>query len=127
MFLKYSQLVGKLFTELWNNKQSADFFVLLKTIGCSLMLVLSIILIILLTVFVIAGPYKFYGFFLSNINKTLTDELSKANPDIENVHKLNKKVRNRKIAFWSLLIFVYLPIMVPTVLYLLNLITGGIL
>lgn len=126
MFIKYTKLVSQLFTTIWSQNDHVAVTAWLQAIGYSLMIALSVVLIIAVTVGVFFGPYKCHAIFIDKPKQLWYAELTKKEPDNPDLLKtMPKKIRTRQSIYWGVLLFVYIPIAIPTVLFLLSVITGG--
>lgn len=126
MFIKYTKLVSQLFTTIWSQNDHVAVTAWLQAIGYSLMIALSMVLFIAVTVGVFFGPYKCHTLFIDKPKQIWYAELAKKesdNPDL--LKTMPKKIRTRQTIYWGVLLFVYIPIAIPTVLFLLSIITGG--
>lgn len=125
MFLKYAKLINQLFTETWKTHETVDVSLWLQTLGYSLMLALSIALLIVVVLFVIGGPYKINQWLIGKPKAALVEELSKEKGDKDKIAKYKKSIKVRQWIYWLLFGFAYVPIAIPTALFLLSVITGG--
>lgn len=125
MFLKYAKLIGKLFTDTWQTHETVDVSLWLQTLGYSLMLALSVALLIALILFVIGGPYKINQWLIGKPKAILVEELTKREADQNKIAQYRKSIKVRQWIYWLLFGFIYIPVAIPTALFLLSVITGG--
>lgn len=121
MFTWYKDLIEKLFSAVFEKSgEVVSFLDYLSVIGFSLLLVLAFLLVLALLGSAVAGPFFGYRKMLAGVQKSVAefDETS----DLATFQTLRRRLWTRRILFWGLFVFLYLPIAIPTVLYVLSLI-----
>lgn len=121
MFAWYKDLIERLFSAVFEKSgEVISFLDYLSVIGFSLLLVLAFVLTLSLLGGTVAGPFFGYRKMLASVKKSM-DEFDE-NSDLATYQTLKRKLWTRRITFWCLFAFIYLPIAIPTVLYILSLI-----
>lgn len=123
MFAWYKDLIEKLFSAVFEKSgEVISFLDYLSVIGFSLLLVLVFVLTLALLGSAVAGPFFGYRKMLAGVKKSM--EEFNENSDLTAFQTLKRKLWTRRITFWCLFAFIYLPIAIPTVLYIISLITN---
>lgn len=123
MFAWYKDLIEKLFSAVFEKSgEIISFLDYLSVIGFSLLLVLVFVLTLSVFAGAVAGPFFAYRKMLAGVKKSM-EEFNESS-DLASFQTLKRKLWTRRITFWCLFAFVYLPIAFPTVLYVISLITS---
>ena len=123
MFQSYFHLIKELFEKVFHsNGGEVTFLDYLSAVGMGILLLLIVIAIIAGIVGLFFFPYKGYGFFVKNIDSKLSAALENAKYD--EIISLEKTRKKRQILYWFLLIVLYVPFAIPTVLYVVYLLTN---
>lgn len=115
MFNKYKELIEKLFNSVFKSTEQTTFLDYLNVLKYTALILLNIILVVSLFVGMITIPVLLYKKFVSSIKKIDSKELS-----LDDFNKLEKKIFIRNILYWTALIFLYLPFLIPTILYIIS-------
>lgn len=123
MFQSYFHLIKELFEKVFHsNGGEVTFLDYLSAVGMGILLLLIVIAIIAGIAGLFFFPYKGYGFFVKNIDSKLSAALENAKYD--EIMSLEKTRKKRQILYWFLLIVLYIPFAIPTVLYIVYLLTN---
>lgn len=123
MFQSYLQLLRDLFEKVFDHAGGVVTFLdYLQAVGMGILLLLIVVVIIAGIIGLFFFPYKGYGFFVKNINQKLSDAVE--NGSYEKITLLEKSKRKRSIFYWTCLVVVYVPFAIPTVLYIIYLLTS---
>ena len=123
MFTWYKDLVDRVFSSLFEKSgETVSFLDYLSVVGASLLFMLVIAIIIAVLFGSAAGPVFTYRKLMSGVKKKM--QAFNDDSDLTQFNFIKKKVRNRKVLYWSLFGFVYIPVIIPTNLYVLSLITS---
>ena len=123
MFAWYKDLIERLFSAVFEKSgEVISFLDYLSVIGFSLLLVLAFVLTLSLFAGAVAGPFFGYRKMLAGVKKAMED--FDENSDLATFQTLKRKLWTRRITFWCLFAFVYLPVAIPTVLYIVSLTTS---
>lgn len=123
MFQNYLQLLGDLFEKVFHHTGGeVTFLDYLSAVGMGILLLLIVVVIIAGTIGLFFFPYKGYSFFVKNINQKLSDAVENGN--YEEITSLEKSKRKKSIFYWTCLFVVYVPFAIPTVLYIIYLLTS---
>ena len=121
MFHSYKQLIDKLFSSVFSGAtECLSFKDYLSVIGASLLLILALLGTLALFGGAFAGPFFAYRKTMAGPKKLMAEFDHKMN--LESYDKIRHALVIRNILFWSIFIFIYLPIAIPTVLYIISLI-----
>lgn len=121
MFNWYKDLIEKLFSTVFaQSGESVSFLDYLIVIGYSLLLILAFVMVLALLGGCVAGPIWGHRKLLGSVKEAICNFSEDAT--LEEFQKTRHKLWTRRILFWSLLLLVYIPIAIPTVLYILSLI-----
>ena len=123
LFNSYKNLLEKITSSIFEKTgETASFLEYLSVVGLSLLFAAIIAFTILLIAISAAGPV----FFHKKLFKGIKERKAKFNQDsdIKEYEEIKKKTRNRNILFWFALIFLYLPVSIPTVLYVISVVVG---
>lgn len=96
----------------------------LNSVGTGIVLLLILLFIVLLVVGVFFVPTKGYKFVHKAAYQTLNEELMKEELDVALVKKLESSAKRKMALFWVGFVVLYIPFAIPTVLYILTLLTG---
>lgn len=123
MFQSYLQLLRDLFEKVFHHAGGeVTFLDYLSAVGMGILLLLIVVVIIAGIVGLFFFPYKGYGFFIKNVSKKLSDAVENGN--YEEITLLEKSKRKRSIFYWTCLVVVYVPFAIPTILYIIYLLTS---
>lgn len=123
MFQSYLQLLRDLFEKVFHHAGGeVTFLDYLQAVGMGILLLLIVAVIIAGIIGLFFFPYKGYGFFVKNINQKLSDAVE--NGSHEEITLLEKLKRKRSIFYWTCLVVIYVPFAIPTVLYIIYLLTS---
>lgn len=123
MFQSYLQLLRDLFEKVFDHAGGVVTFLdYLQAVGMGILLLLIIVVIIAGIIGLFFFPYKGYGFFVKNINQKLSDAVE--NGSHEEITLLENSKRKRSIFYWTCLVVIYVPFAIPTVLYIIYLLTS---
>ena len=123
MFQSYLQLLRDLFEKVFDHAGGVVTFLdYLQAVGMGILLLLIVAVIIAGIIGLFFFPYKGYGFFVKNINQKLSDAVE--NGSHEEITLLEKLKRKRSIFYWTCLVIIYVPFAIPTVLYIIYLLTS---
>lgn len=130
MFKGYLELLKSLFENVFNNGEN---IITLKDYLLALFYSFSIILIVLLGILllylVFLFPKTFYDKLIKSDIVKINELVKKSQTTLiadelktikENINKLNKKVSKLKIFYIVFLVFIYVPIVFPLILILLD-------
>lgn len=123
MFQNYLQLLTDLLHKICQGSNGeVTFMNYLQAVGMGilLLLIVAVIIVGILALFFI--PYKGYGLFLKNINQKL--DAATKDSDSSVILSLEKIKRRKQLIFWIFFIIVYVPVAIPTVLYIVYLLTN---
>ena len=121
MFNWYKNLIEKLFSAIFEKTGEAVSFIdYLSVVGLSLLFVLMFLLVIAVLGGAVAGPIFSYRKLLASVKKKI--EEFNENSDHQTYCLLKCKLWTRRTLFWTMFAFLYLPVAIPTVLYILSLI-----
>lgn len=124
MFQSYLQLLRDLFSKVFHHAGGeVTFLDYLQAVGMGILLLLIAVVIIAGIVGLFFFPYKGYGFFVKNINQKLSDAV-KNGSYYDEITSLEKSKRKRSIFYLTCLVVVYIPFVIPTVLYIIYLLTS---
>ena len=121
MFSWYKDLIEKLFSAVFERSgEVVSFLDFLSVIGFSLLLVLAFLLILAIMGGAFGGPFFAYRKCFLGLKSAISsfDE----NSSLEEFQTIKRKLRIRQILYWFVFAFFYLPIAIPSVLYVLSLI-----
>lgn len=128
MFSRYLQFINGIIDTLKSGKGELTFFDYLSVLGQTFLLI-GVLAIIVAIIFASIGAPKFvWTKTVGKINVKLNELLKSLNgtsEDIsayEDMDTLEKKLKKSKIVYFILLFAVYIPFIVPTILYVLYLI-----
>lgn len=124
MFQKYLSFIQDLFNRIWHGgTEEVTFSAYLQAVGIGILLLASIVAIIAVAVGVLYWlPKHAYRFITVTANKAVNAELNKDKPDYTLVEQLEKKAFRKKFGFITGFIIVYVPVIIPTMLYIIYLI-----
>ena len=123
LFELYKNLIEKITSSIFDKTgEAASFLEYLSVVGLSLLFAAIIAFTIFLLVISAIGPVFSYKKMFKGIKERM--EKFTAESDIKEYKEIKRKSRNRHIVFWSLFAFVYLPVSVPTVLYVVSVVVG---
>ena len=124
MFAWYKDLIERLFSAVFEKSgEVISFLDYLSVIGFSLLLILALVLTLSLLAGAVAGPFFGYRKMMASVKKDM--EEFDENSDLATFQTLKRKLWTRRITFWCLFAFIYLPIAIPTVLYVISLIASA--
>jgi hypothetical protein len=128
MFNKYFDLVNGLFDAVFKGGEAVRVTDYLTLIGWTLALIGIFIASVAVLFFIVKGPMIIYGKLVSKIKNTIKEiDNAIANQcfdkypkeTIETKYKeLNSKLIKRNLLFAGLIIFLYIPIVIPTLLFI---------
>lgn len=123
MFQSYLQLLRGLFEKVFHHAGGdVTFLDYLQAVGMGILLLLIVVVIIAGIIGLFFFPYKGYGFFVKNINQKLSEAVE--NGSYDEITSLEKSKRKRSIFYLTCLVVVYIPFAIPTVLYIIYLLTS---
>lgn len=123
MFQNYLQLLKDLLHKICQGGNGEVTFVnYLQAVGMGILLLLIFAAIIVGILALLFVPYKGYGLFLKNINLKLDDAAKDSDSSV--ILSLEKVKRRKQFAFWIFFTIVYVPVAIPTVLYVIYLLTN---
>ena len=123
MFQNYLQLLNDLLHNICQGSNGEVAFVnYLQAVGMGILLLLIAAAFIVGILALLFVPYKGYGLFLKNINLKLDDAAKDSDSSV--ILSLEKVKRRKQFAFWIFFIIVYVPVAIPTVLYVIYLLTN---
>jgi len=116
MISKYLESLQALFEAI---KTGRDFTFLdyLTTIGLTISLMAMIVVVVIAVIAMCVGPKKVYNKFMADL-EVKAGEIIASKIYGKEWKELEKKIRNRKIMFAIGIVTLYLPIVIPTILYL---------
>lgn len=121
MFNWYKDLIEKLFSAIFEKTgEAVSFLDYLSVVGLSLLFVLMFLLVIAVLGSAVLSPIFLYRKLLASVKRKI-EEFNEFS-DHNTFCTLKRKLWTRRALFWSLFTFLYLPIAIPTVLYVLSLI-----
>ena len=128
MLQNYKNLIQDLFNNVFHNgNTNISFEQYLSIIGMSLLLMLALIAFIVLIIGTIYLPFFVYRKYTTKevnllnelTNKLSTEKLSNERDNIRNqIYNTEKKKTKKSFIYVLVLIVFYLPIVIPTVLYI---------
>ena len=122
MFKRYFELVKNLFESISSGSTEVTFGEYLMTIGYTLGIAAIIVIILILVTSSVYGPIAVHKKLFASLVKKRNELCAEGNcavDQIKEVKEVLKKIRIRTILYVLGLVILYIPIMVPTVLYLL--------
>lgn len=133
MFNKYFDLVKSLFDAVFVKGGSAVHFTdYLKVLGFTLAIIVCVVLILAVLFFVGKGPVAVYKKLTKKINGEIkatekvieTKEYGEytAETIFNRYDELLKNLKKRKLAFSAGVVFLYIPFVIPTLLFIFSLI-----
>lgn len=123
MFQNYLQLLNDLLHKICQGGNGeVTFMNYLQAVGMGILLLLIVAAIIVGILALLFIPYRGYGLFLKNINQKL--DAATKDSDSSVILSLEKVKRRKQFAFWIFFIIVYVPVAIPTVLYVIYLLTN---
>ena len=123
LFNWYKDLIEKIFSSIFDKTgEVASFVEYLTVVGLSLLFALIVAFTISLFIGSAVGPIFTYKKMFSGIKERMMS--FNKDSDVKEYEEIRKKYRNRIVLFWSLLIFVYIPVAIPTVLYVVSVVVG---
>lgn len=129
MFENYKNLIQTLFNNIFHNGDTpVSFLQYLQVIGMSLLLMLLLIIGISFIISIFILPKKCIIWLTRNITSEINKELSpeKTDTDFAKVFQLEKKLKSRKIFGCLGIILIYIPIGIPTILFIMDLLTRAL-
>lgn len=123
LFNNYKNLLEKIASSIFDKSgETASFIEYLSVVGLSLLFAAIIAFAVLLVIISAAGPVFFHKKLFRGI-KERKEKFNK-DSDVKEYEEIKKLSRNRNIVFWSSFVFLYLPISIPTVLYVVSVVVG---
>lgn len=121
MFNWYKDLIERLFSAIFEKTGEAiSFLDYLSVMGLSLLFVLMLLLVVAVLAGAVVGPFFSYRKLLKSVKQKI--EAFNEDSDHQTYCLLKRQIHTRRMLFWSIFTFLYLPIAIPTVLYILSLI-----
>ena len=126
MFGKYAELVKNIFEGISKGKSSATFWDYISVLGYTLGIMGTILVAVLLVYVFVKEPKLIYTKQMDKykkIQKEISDSLLKDRTEakVERYNNCEKKMSNFKRLFWTGIVFFYVPLLIPTVLILVDL------
>ena len=126
MFSKYAELVKNIFEGISKGKSSATFWDYISVLGYTLGIMGTILVAVLLVYIFVKGPKLIYTKQMDKykkVQKEISDSLLKdrTEAEVEKYNNCEKKMSNFKKLFWAGIVFFYVPLLIPTVLILVDL------
>lgn len=121
MFGKYLEFLKNCFTRITNGGDTVSFLDYLKAIGLALMMVGVIVFSLAIICFVFTAPVFCYRHKMRKLKTALQEalaEYSKEDWNSPNIKKARDKITAFKILYGIGIVVVYIPIAIPTVLFL---------
>lgn len=125
MFSRYLQFINGIIDTLRSGKGELTFFDYLSVLGQTFLLIGVLAIIVAIIAASIGAPKLVWTKTVGKINVKLNDVLLN---DVLNseayskIRELENKLKKSKIVYFALLFAVYIPFIVPTILYVLYLI-----
>lgn len=121
MFSWYKDLIERMVSAIFEKTgEAVSFLDYLSVIGLSLLFVLMFLLVVAVLGGAVAGPFFSYRKLLAGVKRNI-EEFNESS-DHNTFCLLKRKLWARRAWFWAVFTFLYLPIAIPTVLYILSLI-----
>lgn len=126
MFSKYAELIKNIFNGITSGKSTASFWDYLSVLGYSLGIMLVIFIALALMFLAIKLPMIIYSKLikqrLPELDVIETEYIkNRSKENLTKYENIQKKIRNKKVCFWICIVFVYVPILIPTALVLMDL------
>lgn len=126
MFSKYAELIKNIFNGITSGKSTASFLDYLSVLGYSLGIMLVIFIALALMFLAIKLPMIIYSKLikqrLPELDAIETEYIkNRSKENLTKYENIQKKIRNKKVCFWICIVFVYVPILIPTALVLMDL------
>ena len=126
MFSKYAELIKNIFNGITSGKSTASFWDYLSVLGYSLGIMLVIFIALALMFLTIKLPMIIYSKLikqrLPELDVIETEYIkNRSKENLTKYENIQKKIRNKKVCFWICIVFVYVPILIPTALVLMDL------
>jgi len=126
MFSKYAELIKNIFNGITSGKSTASFWDYLSVLGYSLGIMLVIFIALALMFLAIKLPMIIYSKLikqrLPELDAIETEYIkNRSKENLTKYENIQKKIRNKKVCFWICIVFVYVPILIPTALVLMDL------
>ena len=128
MLKNYLELLKKLIDSFTKTGDVASFSDYIEAIKCTFIILFSTLGVLVLSIALMGLPYLLYKKvthrFVEQLNNINTEMIEKQNrgEDIHAEFKINeeiaKKLRRAKILYWVGFTAVYIPFMIPTILFL---------
>lgn len=123
LFNWYKELIEKIFSSIFDKSgEVASFVEYLTVVGLSLLFALIVAFTVLLLVGSAVGPVFAHKKMFSGIKERMMS--FNKDSDVKEYEEIRKKYRNRIVLFWSSLVFLYVPVAIPTVLYVVSVVVG---
>lgn len=126
MFSKYAELIKNIFNGITSGKSTASFWDYLSVLGYSLGIMLVIFIALVLMFLAIKLPMIIYSKLikqrLPELDVIETEYIkNRSKENLTKYENIQKKIRNKNVCFWICIVFVYVPILIPTALVLMDL------
>lgn len=121
MLKNYGELLAKLLGNLKNGSADVSFMECLQIMGNGILLMAVVLLMLAIIVGLFWFPIKGYNCFTGTIKATLYRMLMEDETNETAIAQYKKSLVFRKSAFFVILTVFYVPVCIPTVLYLLSL------
>lgn len=121
MLRNYGQLIARLFGNLRDGSAEIPFVEFLQIIGNGILLMLVILLMLAIIAGVFWFPIKGYGCFTTETKNALNKLLVSDDADDKVIKNMQHSLAFKKTVYFILLFVIYLPVCIPSILYLLSL------
>lgn len=128
MFRKYAELIKLIFDGITSDTSKTTFGDYIQVIGYTLGIMLTLFSILVMGYFIMMGPTVVYnkltGKFIKIMNeveeKISSNEVTKE--DKEKYNKAENNLLRAKRGFWLGTVFIYVPLVIPTLLIVVDMI-----
>lgn len=130
MFSRYSELIKNLFRHIVKPESvEVSFMDYLTVLGQTALILLVLAGMIAVFSIIILIPIWLYKIYISGVKKKMNDLLALVQTNQTNIYdleKCKKNIRNRNILYVIIIAVIYIPFMIPTVLFILTLISNAV-
>ena len=123
MFSWYKDLLEKIFGVIFEKSgETVGFLDYLSVLGLSLLFALMVFIIIAVLVGAGTGPFFAHRKLFAAVKREM--KAFDANSSLEALNALKRKLWTRRVIYWAAFGFVYIPVIIPTILYILSLVVS---
>ena len=123
MFVWYKDLLEKIFGAIFEKSgETVGFMDYLSVLGLSLLFALMALVLIAVLVGAAAGPFCAHRKLFASVKRSMKSFDQHSTLDALNA--LKRKLWTRRVIYWGVFAFVYVPVIIPTILYILSLVVS---